>query len=200
MASSHLSSDQAVHAPAFERAFRLLLNAEGGYVDDPRDAGGPTKHGISLRAVRLRDVDRDGQLDFDLDRDGDVDAEDIKLATEAHARQLFLEDYWRKTNAEAFPDAIAIALADSAYLQGPRTAVALLQRAVGVKDDGVVGEKTLAAVARRPVVDVLKDFAEQRLRRMWQAPSREAHFLGWSVRVMRLTADLVSELRPRGAA
>ena len=59
--------------PAFERAFRLLLRAEGGYVNDPNDAGGATNHGISLRAVRLRDVDRDGHLDFDLDRDGDVD-------------------------------------------------------------------------------------------------------------------------------
>ena len=36
---------------AFDRAFRVVIGHEGGYVNDPRDPGGETKFGISRRCI-----------------------------------------------------------------------------------------------------------------------------------------------------
>lgn len=102
---------------------------------------------MSWRAVRLRDVDKDGLLDFD--HDGDVDAADIQLITRAHAELLFRQDYWDPCRCDELPPGLAIAVADAAYNQGPRTAGALLQRALGVTQDGIVGDKTIRAVWAR---------------------------------------------------
>ena len=43
-----------------------IVAREGGYVNDPDDPGGPTKHGVTLGTLR--------RLGLDLDGDGDVDA------------------------------------------------------------------------------------------------------------------------------
>lgn len=171
---------------AFDEAFRQIVTAEGTrYVDDPSDRGGPTKLGVSLRAVKLRDVDRDGALDFDLDHDGDVDEWDIRLVTTDVARRLFLEEYWNACRCDELPPVLAIAVADSAYNQGPRTAVALLQRALAVFPDGIVGPVTLAA-ARSAGSHALNRFLAHRLDRYRKAPSVESHFRGWALRVLRL--------------
>lgn len=179
--------------PAFERAFRLIVSAEGDeYSNHPKDPGGPTgAGGVSWRAVRLRDYDRDGKLDFDLDGDGVVTERDMRLVTLEHARQLFLEDYWRPAKCELFRDAIAIALADSAYNQGPRTAVALLQRALRVGDDGIVGPRTVQAAARADLPDLLARWQAKRLDRYRRDPQADEFFEGWAWRAVRLTAELL---------
>ena len=33
----------------FDKAFDLVIGAEGGYVNDPKDPGGETKYGISKK-------------------------------------------------------------------------------------------------------------------------------------------------------
>jgi len=136
----------------FEIGVTFVLGAgvEGGFSNDPDDPGGATNRGISLRAVRLRDHDRDGLLDFDLDRDGDVDEDDMRLVSEADARRVLVEDYWQPSRAFLLPRRLAIAVFDAAVNCGPRVAVALLQRALGLKEDGIVGPKTVAAATRDP--------------------------------------------------
>lgn len=59
----------------WKRAADHVLKVEGGYVDDPNDAGGATNWGISLRFVKQSGVD------LDIDGDGDIDAEDMKALT-----------------------------------------------------------------------------------------------------------------------
>jgi lysozyme family protein len=42
-----------------------IVAREGGFVDDPDDPGGATKHGVTIHTMR--------RLGLDLDGDGDVD-------------------------------------------------------------------------------------------------------------------------------
>jgi len=41
---------------SFDRAFEIVIGAEGGYSNDPKDRGGETKYGISKRAYPYLDI------------------------------------------------------------------------------------------------------------------------------------------------
>ena len=47
-----------------------ILKAEGGFVNDPDDPGGPTNYGVTLKALK--------RLGHDLNQDGRVDIADLK--------------------------------------------------------------------------------------------------------------------------
>lgn len=127
---------------AFERSLLLVLKHEGGFVDHPRDPGGATNLGISLRYARTR-----GSL-FDLDKDGDVDADDIRVITPETAAPAYHEDFWLKVRADELPPGIDHVVFDAAVNSGPGRAVRWLQGAVGAKVDGAFGPATLRAVNR----------------------------------------------------
>lgn len=109
----------------FERAFRIVVGEEGGYVNDPRDPGGRTKFGISQRSYP---------------------SIDIASLTLAQARAIYHRDYWSRVRCDDLPWAFALCAFDSAVNQGPRVAVTMMQDALGVTPDGVIGQRTLAAV------------------------------------------------------
>jgi lysozyme family protein len=104
---------------------RILLE-EGGYVNDPHDAGGETKYGISKRAHP---------------------DEDIKNLTKERARELLERDYIEKPGFGALtPGAVRDQLIDIGYHSGPATAVRLLQAVLGVPIDGILGPNTRATL------------------------------------------------------
>src|ERR1700674_1856787 len=82
---------------------------------------------------------------------------------EAQAREIvatytdFVTRWTRVTAFECY-------LRDSAFNRGPRGAARILQRAVGVDDDGIVGEKTLVATAAQEQrsLDLLKSMRSAR--------------------------------------
>lgn len=126
----------------FDEAFDRLIGHEGGYVNHKLDPGGETKWGISKRAYP------------------DVD---IASLTRDQAKAIYRRDYWERAKADQYDGAIAFQLFDAAVNHGIGQAVKFLQRAVGVKDDGIVGPVTLRAVQDTPVADVLMRFNAERL-------------------------------------
>ncbi len=131
----------------WRRSIAVVLRNEGGGSDHPADRGGPTYAGVALKTVRTLDGDGDGVLDFDLDGDGDVDREDIRaLAGWPERVEAFYRDcYWIPTRSAELPPHLAMFVFDAAVHHGPAAAIALLQRAVCVKADGIIGPKTIAA-------------------------------------------------------
>ena len=147
--------------PDFGLAVETVLEHEGGFVDDPKDTGGATNWGISLRFLReLEDADGDGYRDGDLDRDGDVDAADIRRMTRAQAVELYRRHFWEPGGYVRLGSSlIATKLFDLAVNMGPRPAHRLAQqglRAVGyqVTPDGFLGPKTVARILEAPPLEL----------------------------------------------
>jgi lysozyme family protein len=68
--------------------------------------------------------------------------------TEDQAKERFRTHYWDKVRGDELPKELAIALADSAFHQGPPAAIRQLQKALGVKVDGIMGMETMQALAK----------------------------------------------------
>ncbi|MGR3557794.1 MAG: holin-associated N-acetylmuramidase [Paracoccus sp. (in: a-proteobacteria)] len=129
--------------PSVEEIAREIVAREGGYVNDPDDPGGATNHGVTIGTMR--------QLGMDLNRDGRIDAADVKALTRAQAEQIFVLHYFREPRLSELPEKVQPSVFDM-YVNAGANAVKILQRLVSrmgfpAQADGVVGPKTIAAVA-----------------------------------------------------
>ena len=144
----------------FDKAFEIIIGHEGGYVNDPRDPGGETKYGISKRAYPT---------------------EDIKSLTLDRAKFLYKRDYWDVVEAESIPGSARLMVFDCAVNTGVGMAKKLLQRAVGTKDDGIIGPKTRAAISNTP--ELAMKFAGFWLQYYTDLPGWPTYGKGWTRRV-----------------
>lgn len=113
----------------FDRAITIVLDFEGGekITDDPNDPGGLTKYGISQRAYPN---------------------ENIRELTLERAEALYRRDYWNAAHCDKMQWPVNLIVFDSAVNQGVGTAIRILQRALRLYEDGIVGPVTLAAARR----------------------------------------------------
>jgi lysozyme family protein len=76
----------------FDIAMKTVYLHECGYSDDKNDSGGPTKFGLSLRFLKLENLDIDG--------DGDVDKDDVLKLTKSDADKIYLQKFWTNNHYE----------------------------------------------------------------------------------------------------
>lgn len=148
---------------AFERAVAIVLEREGGYVNDPRDPGGETKYGISKRAYP---------------------ALDIAALTVDDAKAIYRRDYWDACQCGQMPADVALLVFDCAVNQGVDTAKRLLQEAAGVTVDGAIGPKTIAAAVVRK--DLAREFVVLRAWRYEINRNEEVYGKGWFRRLFHV--------------
>ena len=154
----------------FDQAFDELMRHEGGYSDHAADPGGKTRYGITEAVAREAGYRGDmRELPIDL------------------AKRIYRDRYWDAVRADELPEAVRYAVFDAAVNSGPRQAIRWLQRAVGAKDDGIIGPMTLAAVRAADPERVLRRVLAQRLRFMTGLPNWGAFGRGWARRI----ADLI---------
>lgn len=171
----------------FDYALEFTLRWEGGFVHDPRDPGGMTYRGISRRAH----PEWDGWRVVDAH---DLVLGDVIATLEPYVAMFYRERYWIPMRGDDLPPRLALVAFDWAVHSGVKHASRTLQRLVGARADGVVGERTLAAVT---------DYADRRLaaelvglRRGFltglvaRKPKLEAFAAGWKNRMDALAARL----------
>ena len=150
--------------PNFAFAIAFVLDQEGGYVAN--DAGrGETNMGINSSANP---------------------GVDVKSLTEAQATVIYKAQYWDSIALDLLPIRLGVAVFDGAVNSGPRTAVTLLQRAVGVTEDGVLGPVTAAAVRNMPTA--LRRFMVLRALRYTQHPQFITYGPVWLARLLECHA------------
>lgn len=127
----------------FDAAVEFVMgpDIEGDYSNDPEDRGGETRYGISKTAHPEVDLD---------------------TLTREQAREIYRKHYWLAARCDEFPAQIGLALFDSAVNQGVHTAIRLLQQALRVPADGIVGPETLQAAQGAIPGELLLEFLSYR--------------------------------------
>ena len=119
----------------------FVLEHEGGFVNDPLDRGGATNKGVTIAVWKAQGYDKDG--------DRDIDVADLKLITVEDATNIMKKNYWDRWKADQIKSqAIANTVVDWVWGSGA-WGIKIPQRILGVKDDGVVGIKTLEAINKQ---------------------------------------------------
>lgn len=121
-----------------------IVRREGGYVNDPDDPGGATKHGVTIHTMRA--------LGLDLNRDGRVDTADVRALTPELAAEIYVKHYFHAPKINLLPTALQPSVFDMQVNAGAN-AVRILQRLMAafglpIRDDGVIGPVTARTVAR----------------------------------------------------
>ena len=121
-----------------------IVDREGGYVNDPDDPGGATKHGVTIHTLR--------RLGLDLTGDGQVTHADVQRLTEEQAVGVFIEHYFVEPRIADLPEPLHATVFDM-YVNAGANAVKILQALLrkmgyGVAIDGRIGPQTIAAAAR----------------------------------------------------
>lgn len=121
-----------------------IVAREGGFVNDPDDPGGATKHGVTIGTMR--------RLGLDLDGDGRVTTADVRRITRSQATDIFLRHYYQRPGIARLPEALQASCFDM-YVNAGANAVRILQRLLRAMDqdvavDGVIGPLTAAAAHR----------------------------------------------------
>ena len=118
----------------FARCLPVILKFEGGKVDNPKDPGGRTNQGITqtvYNAYRRRKG---------------VQQRDVYLITPEERDEIYRAQYWNPIRGDQLPLGVDLVVFDGATNSGPSQSIKWLQRALGVKDDGVLGPDTLHAI------------------------------------------------------
>lgn len=154
----------------FDRCLAEVLRLEGGYADDPRDPGGPTKFGIT-RATLSHALGRPAT------------AEDVAALSPERAGDIYRQAYWAPVRCGELPAGLDLVVFDAAVNMGPPTAARLLQQALAVEPDGVVGAATLAAAARASATEAIGAMSALRRDRYRGLAGFSAFGAGWLRRV-----------------
>lgn len=126
----------------------LRMEGGGQYTNKATDRGGATRWGISHRALATwRGVEK-------------VSPEEVADLSEDEAKEIYRVQYWQAVRGDALPSGIDFYAAQIAVLSGVSTAAKMLQEVAlqgdkALKIDGLIGEKTIAAVRSLRPIDVL---------------------------------------------
>jgi len=159
----------------FDTAFEYVLKSEGGYVNDPADRGGETNLGVTKKAW----------MSFLKVKELPINA--MKELTKEKVKPFYRSMYWDAVRSDDLPSGIDYVAFDFAVNAGPVQCVKLLQRALGVTDDGIIGQGTLAAIKAADPKKFLESFnaeKEKFYRKIVSNKPEQSKFLkGWISRI-----------------
>lgn len=122
---------------SIDKLIPFILKWEGGFVNDPTDRGGATNKGVTIATYEA--YCRQKRLPRPT-------VEQLKNIPDAHWRDIIKTMFWDKWHADDIhSQKVANILVDWVWLSGVH-GIKKPQALLGVKADGIVGNKTLSAV------------------------------------------------------
>lgn len=150
-----------------------VMANEGGYADDPADAGGPTKYGITVATLSAW-------------RNRPCTAADVQALSWSEAEQIFRQNYVLDGIRDA---GLRVAAADAAGLFGRQRIIRALQAILDVQVDGIFGAETATAINAREPRGLINALSMWRIgehaQRCVADPSQLKFLVGWLGRAAR---------------
>lgn len=168
----------------YDRCLKLILEHEGGYVDHPKDPGGATNMGITLKTLEAwlgREVTKQEVKDLDLDV----------------VKAIYKDRYWNKIKGDDLPSGVDLMVFDFAVNSGTHRAAKFLQRAVGAQSDGLIGPKTLKKVSKQDPSELIKKLTIRRDKFYRSLSTFDTFGTGW-MRRLESTTKHAHDMRENG--
>ena len=157
----------------------MLHEKEGGFVNDPDDAGGATNMGVTLHTYisycRRKGYPLPG-------------VEQLKRLTEEQWQDIIRTTYWDVCRADEIQSqSVANLVVDWAVHSGNATAAKHVQRIVGAKADGIIGPNSLAAINSVSPLPLFGQIKQDRIKFLKNLvvtrPQNQKFLRGWLNRV-----------------
>lgn len=169
----------------FQTAFAFTVGQEGGYTNNPNDPGNWTGGACGIGQCNGTNFGISAAAYPNLD---------IANLTENEAQLIYRQSYWTPIQGDKLPLALAMVGFDAAVNSGVGQSVQWLQTACNIVTgsalaiDGGLGPLTLAALLAGDPRLIAREALVQRLMFLTGLPTWPNFGLGWSRRVMALSA------------
>jgi len=132
----------------YQTALNHVLKSEGLWSDNPQDPGGATMKGITLAVYR------------EWKRNQYITKDELKAIPDQDVYDLYKQLYWDKCHCDNMPSGIDYCVFDASVNMGCGRAAKLIQEAVNVTADGIIGSGTMASIQSANVLDTIAKFSE----------------------------------------
>jgi lysozyme family protein len=160
----------------YAQALKQVLKYEGGYVDHPKDPGGPTNKGVT-------------QAVYDSWRKANnLATQSVRNISDSEVGAIYKNLYWDRISGDLLPSGVDFAVFDYAVNSGVSRAAKTLQAVVGVTQDGVIGPATIQATKTYVAMTVTnKRLAFMQSLSIWSTFGK-----GWAARIADVKAQIIA--------
>lgn len=156
-----------------------ILKWEGGFVNDPDDLGQATCKGVCFKTYKLYRQRK---------KLPKPTLGDLRNISDGEFASILKEMYWDACRADEInSQSVANAIVDWAWHSGTTTAAKEIQRVLGVKADGIIGNITLSAINSQsplPLFGKIKAARVKYIERICKSrPVNQKYYRGWMNRI-----------------
>ena len=170
----------------FNHCLKFVLRWEGKRSDNPADRGGRTAFGITQGSYNV------------YRRKHGHSITDVWGITESEIHEIYWEMYWLPARCSLLPEPLDLLVFDSSVQHGAKRAVKLLQKSLGVTDDGAFGPVTIDALTEEVAAGRVDDLASSYLHHRTEFyadivkrdPTQKVFERGWMNRLAALRTDI----------
>jgi len=153
----------------FDKCLHMLLEHEGGYVNNVHDKGGMTNLGVTKRVY-----------DDWIGRESTE--QEMRDLTPDDVAPIYKKNYWNRVKGDSLPSGLDWACFDWAVNSGSGRPAKAVQRAVGATQDGAIGNQTLGLIAEKDPKFII-DYVYTVRQAFYESLDDYKHFgRGWSRR------------------
>lgn len=157
----------------FQQSIDAMLVSEGGFSNNLKDPGGMTNLGVTKTVW-------EGWTGHD------ATEQTMRNLSTADVTPLYKKKYWDAVQGDALPSGVDYCVFDTAVNSGAGRSIKLLQRSIGVTEDGFLGPNSLAAILVSDVGSLIDKYCDARNEFLQSLSTFDTFGKGWTRRVLEV--------------